>query len=579
MPKQLLNGGDLLVKTLLKNGVNYIFGITGGELLKIYDAIHRFGTDEGITTIMVRHEQGGAHAADGYARTTGKLGVCMGTVGPGVMHLVPGIASAYADSIPVLAIGAQVGKMFENTGIIQGCIDQVSMMKPITKLQLSVEEPTEIPDAVQLAIKTALTNRPGPVYLELRETALVRETDDSSLIKILEPKAYMPANRIAGEEDKIEKAITLLKESEKPLIIAGGGVKASFAFDEIKTLSKSYSIPAGTTVNAVGSISSDTNTFVGSYLSSSSLRSAASNADLVLSFGCKWDYTTLFGAPPIWSQTQKIVQVDIDPSEIGKNRPATIGIVGDCKEVLRQLLEKMEVDLPKVKIEEYSSWNKYLQEFKQVDEKQAQKFLKSDKIPIRPQRLVLEVFEFFPSETIFSIDGGDIMVFSILYLNHTPRSPRSVLFAAGMGHLGTGIPYAVGAKLAEPDKPVVCICGDGSFLFNAQELDTAVRYELPIICVVSNNSCWGMIKGNQKINYKKRYCDVELPQTNYADIAESYGCLGIKVKEPDQIRPALQKAINSNRPTVIDVDVGYEDSPAIRLMTLYKKQKGLYRTK
>ncbi len=576
MSKKDLDGGDLLVRSLLSEGVKYIFGITGGELLRIYDAIYRFGRNEGLDTIMVRHEQNGAHAADAYARATGEIGVCMGTVGPGVMHLIPAVASAWADSIPLLVIGAQVAKIFDNTGIIQGYIDQMAAMKPITKLQISLENPSEIPEAIQKAIKTALSGRRGPVYLEFRETALVRAASEEDVNKIQGSQQYRQKVRIKAKDEDIKAIVNLLKTAEKPLIIAGGGTLASEASGEVKKLSTNYMIPTGTTVNGIGSISRDESTYVGSMFTLNALRTAASKADIVLSFGCKWDYTTLFGDVPFWNKNQKLIQVDIDSKEIGKNRTAEIGIVADAKSVLRQLLLEMEKSLPKEKITEWSEWNDFLQEFYIAELAQNEKFLKSDKKPMLPQRLVLEIYNFFPPETIYTIDGGDIMAFSHMFISYFSRFPRSYLYPVGMGHLGVGLPYAIGAKLAKPNNPVVAITGDGSFLFSAQELDTAVRFNLPIICIISNNSCWGMIKGNQYLNYGKRYCDTDLPATNFAEIAKSYGCYAEKITNPDEFQGALQRAVDSKRPAVIDVDVSFEINPARRMFDLYKKSKGLY---
>jgi acetolactate synthase-1/2/3 large subunit len=492
------------------------------------------------------------------------------------MHLVPAVASAWADSIPLLVIGAQVGKMFDNKGIIQGCIDQIAVMKPITKLQISVEEPSEIPAAVQQAMKTALSGRKGPVYLEVRETSLVRTASEDALKKIQDPTQYRELDRIKAKDEEIKTIINLLKIAKKPLIVAGGGVIASGASGELIKLSTNYMIPTGTTINAIGAISKDENTYVGSYLTANAYRTAASNADLILSFGCKWDYTTLFGSPPFWKKDQKIVQIDIDPKEIGKNRPSEVGIVADVKAVINQLLLEMEISLPKEKITEWSEWNDYVQEFHNGDLKQNDILLNSESIPIRPQRLVLEIYNFFPPETILIIDGGDIMAFSHQYISYFPRYPRSYLYPSAMGHLGVGIPYAIGAKLAKPDNPVVTITGDGSFLFSAQELDTAVRLNLPIICIISNNSCWGMIKGNQEINYDKRFCDTDLPPTNYAEIAKSYGCYAERVINPGDIRGALQRAIDSNKPSVIDVEVAHEITAARKIFDLYKRSKGLF---
>jgi acetolactate synthase-1/2/3 large subunit len=576
MSKQTLNGGDLVVKCLLKEGISKIFGIIGGELLRIYDAIERWGREEGIDTVMVRHEQGAGHMADAWARATGEIGVCMGTAGPGVTHLVPAIAAANADSIPLLVIGAQIARMFDDTGILQGGLDQMALMKPITKLQVSVEHPYEIPHAIQRCIKTAMSGRRAPVFLELRETALVRSASEEDIKKILDPEKYRANIRPAGNPEVIKRAVNVLKKAKKPVIIAGGGVNASEGYNDLHKLSETYNIPTATSFNGVGTIGIDKKTFIGSKLTANAYRTAASEADVVLSLGCRWGYPLLFGALPIWNQDQKIIQVDIDPKEIGKNRPVEVSIIGDAKVVIQQLLIEMEENLPKEKITEWSDWNDYLQEVRKNDNLQIQKMLKSDKLPMKPHRLAFEVLDFIPPDTQIVIDGGDIFVFTMDLINHKNRPPRSLYRSVSMGHLGTGIPYAIGAKMAKPDKLVVCITGDGSFMFTVQELETAVRLNLPIIVVLANNCAWGMIKSNQRNNLQKRYCDVDFPLINYAEIAKGFGCYAEKILKPEDIKPALQRAIDSKKPAVLDVDIAFETPPAMKLIGLHKKSKGLF---
>ncbi|MFX1531702.1 MAG: thiamine pyrophosphate-binding protein [Promethearchaeota archaeon] len=576
MSNQILNGGDLTVKILLQEGVSKIFGIVGGELLKIYDAIERWGREQGIDTVMVRHEQAGGHMADAWARATGEIGVCLGTVGPGVTHLVPAVATANADSIPLLVIGAQIGRMFEDTGILQGGIDQIALMKPITKAQIQVEEPNEIPKALQKAIRIALSGRRGPVYIEFRETALVRNVIEDVNKKVLSPEKYMSFNRPNGGIEDIKLAVEILKNAKKPLIIAGGGVIASEASDELILLSETYIIPSGTTINGIGSIGSEKKTFLDSYLINASYRTAASEADVVISFGCKWDYSLFYGAPPLWNQDQKVIQIDIDPKEMGKNRPITVGIIGDCKAVLNQLLHEMEENLPKNKITEWTEWNNYLQEIKQNQLTSNLKLLDSKKNPMKPERLIYELFDFIPDDAQVVLDGGDIVVFSYKFINHKPRPPRSTFFPISMGHLGIGIPYSIAVKIAKPEKLVVCLTGDGSFLFNVQELETAVRLNLPIIIVIANNCAWGMIKSNQKKAFGKRYCDVDFPPINYSEIARGFGCYGEKVEKPEDIKYAIQRAIDSKKPSVIDVEIAFETPTPMRFLAQYKKNMGLF---
>ncbi|MFX1257448.1 MAG: thiamine pyrophosphate-binding protein [Promethearchaeota archaeon] len=575
MAKEFLDGGDLLVKCLLKEGIAKIYGIVGGELLRIYDAIERWGHKEGIESVMVRHEQAAGHAADAWARATGEIGACMGTAGPGVLHLVPAVATANADSIPMLVIGAQIARMFDDTGILQGDLNQMDLMKPITKLQISVENPYEIPHAVQKAVKTAMLGRRGPVFLELRETALVRKATSEDLRKILDPERYRPIYRPIGNPKVIKDSVKVLKTSKKPLIIAGGGVNASEAFEELNKLSNVYYIPAGTTLNGIGTITTN-KTFVGAKLTSNAFRRAAFEADVVISVGCKWDYTILYGSSPLWNQDQKIIQIDIDPKEIGKNRFIEVGIIGDAKAVINQFLVEMEKNLPKEKIIEWSEWNDYLQNVRKNDKAFINKILNYKKLPMKPHRLAYEVLDFIPADAQLVLDGGDIFVFTMDLISLKPRPPRSTFYPVSMGHLGTGIPHAIGVQMAKPDKKVICITGDGSFMFNVQELETAVRLNLPIIIIIGNNCAWGMIKSNQKNNFGKRYCDVDFPPINYAEIARGFGCFAKKVERPEDIKFVLQQAFDSKKPAVIDVDIAFETPPAMKLIGLYKKSKGLF---
>ncbi|MCJ7650621.1 MAG: thiamine pyrophosphate-binding protein [Candidatus Lokiarchaeota archaeon] len=576
MSKQVSNGGDLLVKCLLNEGITKMFGIIGGELTRIYDAVERFGREEGIDTVMVRHEQAGGHMADAWARATGEIGVCLGTAGPGVTHLVPAIAVAQADSIPLLAIGAQIARMFDDTGILQGGLNQMELMKPITKLAISVEEPYEIPFAVQRCVKAALSGRRGPVFLELRETALVREATDKDFKKIIPPERYRPFYRPSGNSEVIKEAVELLKTAEKPIIISGGGTIASEASNELKKLSRTYKIPALTTVNGLGAISIDEKTYAGSYPLSSTFRRAASEADVVLSLGCRWDYTTLYGMAPLWNQNQKIIQVDIDPNEIGKNRPSEIAIIGDVKAVINQLLSDMEKNLPKDMIAKWTQWNDYLQEAREIDKSIIDKILNSDKIPMKPERMIIEILDFVPPDTLISVDGGDIAVFTFGLISNFHRNPRSTYCSIGMGHLGVGSSFAIAAKLAKKDKPVVCINGDGSFMFNVQELETAVRLNLPIIICIANNCAWGMLKTYQKNSMKRRYCDVDLPAIDYSKIAKAFGCYGEKIEKPEDIKPALQRALDSGKPSVLDISIAFESPPAGKFLGTYKQSKGLF---
>ncbi len=561
------NGGDLLVECLVNEKIKYLFGIPGGHILGIYDAVYRWGREKGIDTIMVRHEQAGAHTADAYARATGEIGVCFGTVGPGVLDMVPGVGAAWADNIPLIVLGGQIKRMLDGKSSLQGDLDQLTLMKPITKAQLQIQKAEEIPETIARAIRLATTGRTGPVYIDIRQDALEEELTDDMKYEIIPPERSRPQVNIQTDPAQITKAVELIKTAKKPIIICGAEVTAFNASEEARKLSEKFSIPAGSSVAGIGTVAGDMSTHLGASIASDTLLNAAMYSDLVISVGARWNWTLGFGLAPLWSKEQKLIQINIDPAEIGKNRPIDIAIVGDSKTVLKQLIKEMEEKLPKEKIEEWTQWNQEQQDYKQMQLKRNIKKMNSDKIPILPQRFVKELLEFFPKDGIVVADGGDICVFALEQIDlHKPTAPRSVLFPVNMGHLGVGIPYAIGAKLAYPNKQVGVLAGDGSFLFNIQELETAVRYNLPIIIVIGNNSCWGMIKTCQSVSYKKRFIDVDLPEIDFAKIAQGFGCYAERVTKPDEIKPALQRAVDSKKPAVIDIIIQFDMPKGTKIM-------------
>lgn len=405
---------------------------------------------------------------------------------------------------------------------------------------------------------------------------MVRNATENDFKKLISPEKYRPFYRPSGNPEMIKAAVDLLKKAEKPIIISGGGTIASEASNELKKLSRTYKIPTLTTINGIGAISIDENTYAGSYPLSSTYRRAASEADVVLSFGCRWDYTTIYGSGPLWNQDQKIIQVDIDPKEIGKNRPAEIAILGDVKAVINQLIVDMEKDLQKSMISKWSQWNDYLQTAREIDRNIIDKILKSDKIPMKPERMIIEILDNVPQDTLIAVDGGDIALFTFGVISNFHRNPRSTFCSIGMGHLGVGSSFAIAAKLAKPDKPVVCINGDGSFMFNVQELETVVRLGLPIVICVANNCAWGMLKTYQKNNMKRRYCDVDLPSIDYSQIAKSFGCYGENIEKPEDIKPALKRAFDSGLPSVLNIAIAFESPPAGKFLGKYKANKGLF---
>lgn len=560
--KKKINGGDVLIKSLLQEDVKYMFGIPGGQFLAMYDAIYRWGREKGINTILFRHEQTAAHAADAYARVTNKPGVCFGTVGPGALHLVPGVGTAWSDNIPVVAIVPQVNSKYEDSFTLQGNLDQVAMFKPITKYQKTVRKIEEIPDAVHKIFREATGGRPQPVLLEISEDAFLGEIEEDKL-PIISSEQYRAYGKPTADSESIKKTLDLLLNAEKPLIVSGGGVSRSEAWNELQELAEYLQIPVVTSIMGIGTISNKSKCLIGATIAGPGLK-AGPESDVILTLGCKFSYTMGHGQEPFWKDSQKMIQVDIDPAIIGRAKPITLGIVADCKVFLKQLLEEVK-KTPKIDKRE---WMETLAEMRQNSIGNVAKKATKDKIPILPQRVVKDVLEFIDDDGILIIDGGDIAAYTFEQIDfYNTRKPLSTLQAAGMGHLGTSLGYCIGAKLAKPDTQVISISGDGSFLINVQDLETAVRLGLKnLIFCVANNNAWGMIKSGQKLAMGKRFIDVDLPEFDFAKVAEAFGCYGEIVTDPNEIKPALERAKNSGKPAVLDIKIAFTTPDATKLL-------------
>ncbi len=560
--KNIINGGDVLIKALLEEDVKYLFGIIGGQFLNMFDAVYKWGREKGINTVMFRHEQAAAQAADAWARVTNKPGICFGTVGPGATQLVPGVGAAWSDNIPMIVIVPQVNSKFSDSFTLQGNLDQITMFKPITKYQKSIRTIEEVPDAVQKVFREATSGRPRPVLLEIYEDAFLSEKEESE-IPIMSPDQYRCIEKPAVSNDLIQKSLDLLLKAEKPLIVSGGGVSRSGGWEELQELAEYLKIPVITTIMGIGTISSKSESFIGTTINGPALR-AGPEADVVLALGCKFSFAMGHGQEPFWKNSQKMIQVDIDPGIIGRAKPITLGVVSDCKQFLKQILEATK----KTQKIENRQWLDELTDLRKTQMTGMMKKATKDKIPILPQRLVKDVLEFMDEDAVFINDGGDIACYAIEQIDYyKPRPPLSFLQAVGMGHLGTSVGYGIGAKLARPDSQVISISGDGSFMMNIQDLETAVRLGLSnLIFVIANNSAWGMLKSGQKLFVSKHYIDVELPNFDFARCAEGFGCYGEVVTDPKDIIPALERAKNSGKPAVIDVKTAWTIPDATKLM-------------
>lgn len=548
-----MRGAELLVRCLIQEGVRIVFGIPGDQCNPITDAIYRLGREAGMRFITTRHEQAAAHMADAWARVTGAPGVCLGTVGPGVADLVPGVYTAWADSIPILVLGAQnqTWRIYPEHGSMQA-LDQIGLMAPITKWRALVNDVRRIPHLVHWALRAATSGRPGPVYLDLPSNVLCERIDleaDASL----PPERYRATVPPAADAALIERAAELLVNARWPLLHAGGGVLRSGAWAELIALAEYLSASVTTSMAGRGSIPEDHPLCL--IPSSYGALGAQATADVVLLVGGRMGDLDFWGRTPAWGEVgvQTWIQIDLDPQSIALNRPVDLALAGDAKSTLRLILEA---------VQRRSGRKRENQQFADAREAQSawlhgwEEGAHSDASPIHPLRMMREAREFFPRHAICAIDGGTTAVWAF-YQNRI-YEPRTFLSATDSGHLGSGVPFAVGAKIARPEAPVYCITGDGSFGFNALELETARREGANIIVLIANDRAWGMIKGGQKLVYGERYIGVDLSDARYDLLAQALGCYGERVTEPSQIRPALERAAASGLPAVLDVILDIE---------------------
>ena len=565
------HGGEALVRALHAEGIEYIFGIPGGEYVPFLEAVDRWGLEHGMHYVNVRHEQGGSHMADAYARVTGKPAVCCGTVGPGFLNMIPGIGPAAWDKVPMIVIHPQQDLKFEDHHRLQGGLDQLAMLKPLVKYQKHISDPNRIVKSMQKCFKELFSGCPGVVQLEVREDAFYAEVEPYGQ-EVLPPENYRCIAPPAGNPDLIKKACNHLIAAKNPLIVAGGGITSSGSWDQLRELSLNHGIPVITTVMGIGTMSTNHDTYVGATLNNMTSMKAVREADFFLLLGTKLSYVMGYGKAPIWNADAKIVQVDIDPFMIGKNRPVDVGILGDVGMVMAQMEQELQArNCAKIGDEQ---WLQELKNTRKMMIDGASRKLTSTKTPIEPRRLIADLTDFMEPEDILCVDGGDIAVLTVGDIDFMkPREPRTVVQSIGMGHLGTCIPYAIGAKLGQPSKNVFAITGDGSFLFNIQEMDTAIKYCTPFVVVIADNCRWGMIQNAEKSAFKKRdpFC-VEIC-SDYVKIAQGYGCYAERVGDPGDIKPALQRAVDSNLPAVLQVDVKFVSPPGGDLIRAFKDMK------
>ena len=536
-----MNGAQIMVESLKKEGVDIIFGYPGGVLLPLCDQLY----DSGIRFVLVRHEQGAAHAADGFARSSGKTGVCMATSGPGATNLVTGIATAYMDSVPMVAITAQVATHLIGSDAFQE-VDITGITRPITKHNYLIKDVKDIARTVKEAFYIASSGRPGPVLMDLPVDVQRADTKFEYPEKI-EMRSYKPTYE--GHLLQIERAWKLIKEAKKPLLISGGGVISANASGELKKFVETSGIPVTCTLMGLGSIPSAHPLSLGmlGMHGTKYANYAVVESDLIISAGCRFD-DRITGKIENFAPKAKIIHIDIDPASISKNIIVDIPIVGDARNILKKLNEKAE---PLARKE-------WLSKIKEWKEKYP---LTYEKKGLKPQYIIEKLSDFLPDDAIICTEVGQNQMWTAQYYKF--RKPRTLVTSGGLGTMGYGFPASIGAQMANPGRIVVDIAGDGSIQMNIQELATAVYNHLPVKVIILNNCCLGMVRQWQQLFYKKRYAFtcVENAQPDFAKLAEAYGALGCRVNSADEFDRIITRVLEEKRkPFILDCRIVEEEN-------------------
>ncbi|GIO24802.1 acetolactate synthase large subunit [Oceanobacillus sp. J11TS1] len=532
----LVTGSDLLVQALEKADVEVVFGYPGGAVLPIYDALHRNNTS--FKHVLSRHEQGSIHAAEGYARVSGKPGVVIATSGPGATNLITGITDAMMDSIPLVVFTGQVAKQVIGTDAFQEA-DVMGITTPITKYNYQVNDIADLPRIVNEAFHIATTGRPGPVVIDIpksiSETVTINDYDDDFYLPGYQPTVY-------PNPMQISKVTEALSEAKRPVLLAGAGILFSEATEELKQFVNNWEIPVVTTLLGIGSYPGNDNLALGmgGMHGTYAANTAIYESDLLINIGARFD-DRLTGNLQHFAPNAKVAHIDIDPAEIGKNVKTTIPIVADAKQALNVLLQQ------EVKRGDYTSW---LDKLKRNKEKYPLWYNRGE-TPISPQWLIEQVYEKSKGEAVVTTDVGQHQMWAAQF--YTFKNPNNWVTSGGLGTMGFGFPAAIGAQIAKPDDLVISVVGDGGFQMTLQELSILKSQNLPVKVVILNNEALGMVRQWQETFYDERYSHSLFSENpDFVKLAESYGVKGMRVAEEKDVPEALEEAFSYDGPVVID---------------------------
>lgn len=541
-----LSGAEMVVQSLRDEGVEYVFGYPGGAVLDIYDAIHTLG---GIEHILVRHEQAAVHMADGYARSTGKVGCVLVTSGPGATNAITGILTAYTDSVPMVIISGQVMSNLIGSDAFQEC-DMLGISRPVVKHSFIVKKAEDIPSTLKKAFYIASTGRPGPVVVDIpKDTVNPNFKYPYEYPEYVELRSYNPT--VNGHKGQIKKALKALLVAKKPILFVGGGAITAECSEQVIQFAQRLNLPVTSSLMGLGAYPSTDKQFLGMLGMHGTLEAntAMHESDLILGVGVRFDDRTTNNLEK-YCPNAKVIHIDIDPTSISKNVPVAIPIVGNAKNVLEEFLSLLNEEGLRSQTDLESWW----QEINQWKAKNCLEFDRTSGV-IKPQQVVEAVYRLTKGQAYVASDVGQHQMFAAL---HYPfDEPRHWINSGGAGTMGFGFPAALGVKLAHPEGTVVCVTGDGSIQMNIQELSTATQYGIPVVIICLNNHFLGMVKQWQDLIYSGRHSQTYMNSLpDFAKLAESYGHVGIKIATPDELESKLQEAFSiKNKLVFVDINV------------------------
>ena len=552
-----LSGAEMVVQSLLDEGVEYVFGYPGGSVLDIYDAIHQ----SSLNHVLVRHEQGAVHMADGYARSTGKVGCVLVTSGPGATNAITGILTAYTDSVPLVIITGQVPSSLIGSDAFQEC-DMIGISRPVVKHSFMIKDPQEIPETIKKAFYIASTGRPGPVVIDIPKD-MVNPANKFAYEypKEMALRSYNPT--IQGHKGQIKRALKTLMVAKKPVLYVGGGVISAECSNELVDFAKKLNLPVTSSLMGLGAYPSSDRQFLGmlGMHGTYEANNAMHESDLILGIGVRFDDRTTANLTK-YCPNAKVIHVDIDPASISKTVQAYIPIVGSAKNVLDEFLSLLEDENLVKNQADLTAWWKQIDEWKAKD---CLKFEESSEV-IKPQQVIRLIHKLTNGDAYVASDVGQHQMFAALHYGFD--KPRRWINSGGAGTMGFGLPAAIGVKFAHPEATVVCVTGDGSIQMNIQELSTAKQYGTPVVIVSLNNRFLGMVKQWQDIIYQGRHSQVYMNSLpDFAKLAEAYGHIGITIDHPSELEEKLTQAF-AIKDKLVFVDVRVDETEHVYPMQI-----------